>query len=89
MYTFNLQFNYVAQTIDLYLSVAPWESVSYSGAMGGYDAAGSYAQTLLLGSWQNVSYTLVMGGNEDDPRYLAVTPGDFKSVNWAVNLGQY
>lgn len=89
MYTFNLHFNYVAQTIDLYLSVAPWESVSYSGAMGGYDAAGSYGQTLLLGSWQNVSYTLVVGGYEDDPRYLAVTPGNFKSVNWAANLGQY
>lgn len=88
-YTFNLQFNYVAQTIDLYLSVAPWESVTYNGAVGGYDAEGSYTQTLLVGSWQNVSYTLVIGGNEDDSRQLMVTAGTFKAVDWRANVGQY
>ena len=89
MYTFNLQFNYVAQTIDLVLSVTPWESVSYNGALGGYDAEGTYTQTLYVGSWENVKYSIVMGGDEDDPRYLMVSPGSFSAVNWAAKLGQY
>lgn len=91
-YTFSLEFKDTGATpgqIDLYLSVAPWDGVSYNTAEGGYGST-EYFQNVYVGSWSNVTYTTVDGAYDTDPLYFSIgSVSNWSGVTWSTEEGEY
>ncbi len=91
-YTFSLEFRDTGATagqIDLYLSVVPWDAVSYSTEEGGYGTFETF-QNVYVGSWSTVTYTTVDGAYDSDPLYFSIgSVSGWSGVTWSTEEGEY
>ena len=91
-YTFTVKCKDTGATqgqIDLYVSVSPWDKVSYATDEGGYGST-EYFQNIYVGSWNTVTYNTVDGAYDTDPRYLSIgSVSGWSSVAWGTIEGEY
>ena len=91
-YTFSLEFKDTGATagqIDLYLSVAPWDGVSYSTGEGGYGTFETF-QNIYVGSWSSITYTTVEGAYDTDQLYFTIgSISGWSGVTWTTEEGKY
>lgn len=89
-YTFMVEFGVEPGTekgkINLLLGVERWNSISWTGAEGGYDAGDRVL--VNVGGWNGITYQIAEGSYGDGDR-LIISVGGFGSVSWGGSEGKY
>ena len=88
-YTFNVVMKGAGAdaAVDLYLSVKPWNSVSWESGMGG-DDNGEQTLYVKVGSWTSASWSTVMGGDDSNGKtYILTGVQGWSSSSWSINMG--
>ena len=88
-YTFNVVMKGAGSdaAVDLYLSVKPWNSVSWESGMGGADN-GQQSLYIKVGSWGSASWDAVMGGDGDNKTYILTSVQGWSSTSWSIDMGR-
>ncbi len=70
--------------IDLYLSIEPWQTISWNSGMG----AETEDDKILIkvGGFEGISWQNIMGAETDDD-FGVFTVGGFTNIPWSINMG--
>ena len=72
--------------IDLYLSVEPWNSVSWDSNMGG-DSSNAQLLNLKVGSWSSASWNASMGSDTDGNVFFLTGVSGWSNLSWTAGMG--
>ena len=88
-YTFNIVMRGKAAdaAIDLYLSVEPWNSVSWDSSMGG-DSSDAQLLNLKVGSWSSASWNASMGSDTDGNVFFLTGVSGWSNLSWTATMGE-
>lgn len=73
-------------TINLYLSVEPWQSLGWDSMMGEDDNAGQFIK-VAVGSWNSVTWSSAMGSEDDKARVIVSVRG-WSNITWSHTMGE-